>query len=111
MHEEAANFYKMWADTYMLTSILLGTAGGGLNIILGFVDSQAFMFAQIGLGMVDLTSITIITISNKLKLKELLMKYQEYSSRFDNLQRVIQAALVLLRMDDSSYASREDFLK
>ncbi len=64
MHEEAANFYKMWADTCMLTSIILSSAGGGLIIILGSVDPLAFVLAQIGLGMVVLTSTAIITISN-----------------------------------------------
>lgn len=111
MHEEAANFYKMWADTCMLTSIILSSAGGGLNIILGSVDPLAFVFAQIGLGVVVLTSTAIITISKQLKLEELVIKHQEYSARFDDLHRVIQAELVLLRMNDSSYASREDFLK
>ncbi len=111
MHEEAANFSKMWADTCMLTGIILSSAGGGLNIILGSVDPLAFVFAQIGLGVVVLTSTAIITISKELKLEELVIKHQEYSARFDDLHRVIQAELVLLRMNDSSYASREDFLK
>ncbi len=111
MQEEAANFYKMWADTCMLTGIILSSAGGGLNIILGSVDPLAFVFAQIGLGVVVLTSTAIITISKQLKLEELVIKHQEYSARFDDLHRVIQAELVLLRMNDSSYASREDFLK
>ncbi len=58
-----------------------------------------------------MTSTAIITISKQLKLEELVIKHQEYSARFDDLHRVIQAELVLLSMNDSSYASREDFLK
>ena len=73
MHEEAANFLKMWADTCMLTGIILSSAGGGLNIILGSVDSLAFVFAQIGFGVVVLTSTAIITISKQLKLEELVI--------------------------------------
>ena len=95
----------------MLTGIILSTAGGGLNILLGSVDSLAFVFAQIGLGVVVLTITAIITISKQLKLDELVIKHKEYSAKFDDLHRVIQAALVLLRMNDTSYASREDFLK
>ena len=40
-----------------------------------------------------------------------MIKHQKYSARFDGLHRVIQAELVLLRMNDRSYESREDFLK
>ena len=112
MHEEAANFYKMWSDTCMLTGIILSSAGGGLNIILGSVDPLAFVFAQIGLGVVVLTSTGILTASKQLKLDECVIKHQEYSARFKSLHRTfIQSELVLLRVNDSSYASREDFLK
>jgi len=111
IHEEAANFYKMWADSCMLTSIILSTAGGSLNIILGSVDPLVFVFAHIGLGAVVLTSTALLTISKQLKLDELVIKHQEYSARFEDLHRVIQDESVLLTMNDSSYANREDFLK
>ena len=96
MHEEASNFYKAWSDSCMLTSIILGSFSGGLNVILGAVDPLAFMFAQIGLGVVVLTSTGILTASKQLKLDECVIKHQEYSSRFKYLHRTIQAELVLL---------------
>ena len=111
MHEEAAIFLKNVVDTYLLTNIILSTAGGGLNNILGSVYLLAFVFAQVELGVVVLISTAIITISKQSTLEELVIKHQEYSARFDDLNRVIQAELVLLRMDDGSYASRKDFLK
>ena len=73
----------------MLTDISLISAGGGLNIISGSVDHVAFAFAQIGLGVVVLTSTAILTMSKHLKLEELVIKYQEYLARFDDLHRVI----------------------
>ena len=68
----------------MPTGIILSSACGGLNIILGSVDPLAFVFAQIGLEVVLLTITAIITISKLLKLEELLIKHQNYSARFDN---------------------------
>jgi hypothetical protein len=70
----------------MLTGIILSTAGGGLNIIVGSVDPLAFVFAQIGLGVVVLTSTAIITISKQLKLDELVIKDKEYSAPFRHIE-------------------------
>jgi len=96
MHEEAANFYKAWTNSCMLTSIILGSFSGALNVILGAVDPLEFIFSQIGLGVVVLTSTGIRTASKQLKSDECIIKHQEYSAKFENLHMTIQDKLVML---------------
>ena len=98
----------------MIMSIINGTTSSILNIILGVLDPVQLIvvsLSQVLLGLTRLRATVIMTISKQLDLDALGISHAEYSSKYSELHRQIRAELVLLRMNDSSFASSTDFLK
>jgi hypothetical protein len=114
LHEASGIYYKKFADTSILTAIVMGSTGSILNIVLGAIDpfsSVIINVAQIALGCSGLVATAIITASKQLELEKNMLHHIEHASKYSELHRTIQAELVLIRMNDSSYASKTDFLK
>ena len=114
LHEESAAYYKKFADTSVLTAIVMGSTGSILNIVLGAVDPFSFVFvnvAQIALGCTGLIATGIITASKQLEFEKNTLHHIEHANKYGELHRTIRAELILFHMKDSSYASKTDFLK
>ncbi len=98
----------------MICGIVLGSTGGILNIALGAIEPVSFVLvnaAQICLGAVGLISTVIITVAKQLELEANVIQHLEYKVKYSELHRMIRSELVLLKMNDSTYASNTDFLK
>ena len=98
----------------MIMSIITGTTSSILNILLGVLDHVQLVvvnLSQIVLGLTGLGDTVIMTISKQLDLDALGILHAEYSSKYSEMHRQISVELVLLRMNDSSFASSIDFLK
>jgi hypothetical protein len=114
LQEASALYYKKFAEILILSSIVLGNTGSILNIILGALDPFSFVIvnvAQIILGASGLVATVIITASKQLKLEANTLHHIEHASKYVELYRTARAELVLIRLNDSSYASKTDFLK
>jgi len=113
-HNEAASYFRKWVDASVLSSIVLGSTGSLLNVILGSIHPAHLVIvnlSQIVLGLTGLSSTVLVTLSKQLELDSNAINHSEYASKFSELHRQIRAELVLLRMNDSSHASSTDFLK
>ncbi len=65
VHEAASTYYRKWADTSMIMSIITGTASSILNIVLGVLDPVQLIvvnLSQILLGLAGLGATVIMTI-------------------------------------------------
>ena len=85
-----------------------------VNIALGAIEPVSIVLvnvAQICVGAVGLISTGIVAISKQLELEANVIQHLEYTVKNSELHRMIRSELVLLKMNDSSYASTTDFLK
>ncbi len=67
--------------------------------------------AQICLGAAGLASTAIITASRQLEFEKNALEHFEHAGKYSEIHRSIRAELVLLRMNDSAFASNTDFMK
>ena len=67
--------------------------------------------SQIRLGITGLGATIVMTLSKQLELDASAVNNSECALRYSELYRQIRAELVLLRMNDSSYASSTEYLK
>jgi hypothetical protein len=67
--------------------------------------------SQIVLGLTGLSATAIMTLSKQLELVANAINHADCASTYSELHRQIRAELVLLRMNDSSYASPTEFVK
>ncbi len=66
VHEAASTYYRKWADTSMIMSIITGTTLSILIIVLGVLDPVQVIvvnLSQIILGLTGLRATVIMTIS------------------------------------------------
>ena len=85
-----------------------------LNVVLGVIQPAHLVIvniSQIVLGLTGLSASVIMTLSKQLELDANAIRHSEYTSKYSELHRQIRSELVLLRMNDSSYASSTYFLK
>ena len=97
----------------MVTALVLGASSGLLNVVLGVLDPTTLLInvAQIVLGMTGLSATIIVQVAKQLELDANTIHRNEAALKYGELHRMIRSELVLLRRNDSSYASAEDFLK
>jgi hypothetical protein len=98
----------------MIMSVITGTTSSILNIVLGVLDPVQLVvvnLSQILLGLTGLGATVKMTISKQLDLDALGILHGEYASKYNELHRQIRSEFMLLRMNDSSFASSTDFLK
>jgi hypothetical protein len=114
VHGAALTYYMKWDDTFLIMRVITGTTSSILNIVLGVLEPVHLVvvnLSQILLGLTGLGATVIMTIRKQLELDALGILLAEYSSRYSELHRQIRSELVLLRINDSSFASSTDFLK
>ena len=72
LHDEASKYYKRYADTCILSAIILGSTAGILNIALA-IEPISFVvvnIAQLCLGAACLASTAIITARRQLEFEK-----------------------------------------
>ncbi len=98
LHEESAAYYKKFADTGILTAIVMGSTGSILNIVLGSIDPFSFVLvndAQIALGCTGSIATGIITASRQLEFEKNTIHRIEHASKYGKLHRNRRAELIL----------------
>jgi hypothetical protein len=113
LHQDSSAYYKRAAEASMVTALLLGASSGLLNVVLGVLDPTTILInvAQIVLGMTGLSATIIVQVAKQLELDANTIHHNEAALKYSELHRMIRSELVLLRRNDSSYASAEDVLK
>jgi len=111
VHEEASCHFRKWSDVSMISSIVLGSNSSLLNIVLGSIHLVVVNLSQICLGVTGLGATVIMKLSKQMELDANAINHSEHAQRYSELYRQIRAEVVLLRMNESSYASSTDFLK
>ena len=114
LQEASAAYYKKFADISMLTAIVMGSTGSILNNVLGAIDPLSFVLiniAQITLGCTGLISTAVVWASKQLELEANTLHHLERASKYGELHRTIRSELILIHSNDSSYASKTDFLQ
>ena len=114
VHDEAASYFRKWADASMISSIVLGSTSSLLNVVLGAINPAHLVIvniSQIVLGLTGLSATVIMTLSKQLELDANAINHAEYALKYSELHRLIRSELVLIHCQDSSYASSTDFLK
>ena len=113
LHQDSSAYFKRAAEGSMVTALVLGASSGLLNVVLGVLDPTTLLInvAQIVLGMTGLSATIIVQVAKQLELDANTIHHNEAALKYGELHRMIRSELVLLRRNDSSYASAEDFLK
>ena len=114
LHGAARSYYKSLADTSIISAVVLGSTGGLMNILLGVIDPKleaAINIGQIALGVTGLVSAGIVSVSNQLGWTQKHQLHEEYTARFSEVVRMINSEETLFHLNDSSYASRGDFIR
>jgi hypothetical protein len=114
MHEAAADYYGKFAETSAISAIVLGSTTSLLNVVFGVLDPVSFIVVnvlQITLGLTGLMSTVIISVARQLELDANKVHHAETALKYGELHRMIRAETVLLRTNESSWASGNDFLK
>ena len=114
LHEEARAYYKNLADSSTIAAVVLGSTGGLMNILLGVIDTQfseTINIGQVVLGVTGLISAGIVSLANQLGWHQKHQLHEEYTSRYSEVVRMINSEETLFRLEDSTFASRADFIK
>ncbi len=96
----------------MVIALMMGASPGLFNVVLGALDSTTILIkvAQIVLGMAGLSVTISIPVAKQLELDANNL-HHEAALGYGELHRMIRNETILLRRNDSSYASAGDFLK
>ena len=114
LHEAARSYYKSLADNSLVSAVSLGMVGGILNICLGIVDNRYQSVINVGQvvpGSTSIVSAGIISICNQLGWPQKHQLHEEYSARYGDVCRMINSEEILMTLNDSTYASRGDFIR
>ena len=117
LHEAARAYYKSLADSSIITAVVIGSTGSLLNILLGVVPNSTALsssFVNVGqvvLGAAGLVSAGIVSIATQLGWTQKNQLHEEYTSRYSEVVRMINSEETLFRLNDSTYASRGDFIR
>ena len=71
VHDEAASYFRKWADASMISSIVLGSTSSLLNVVLGSIHPAHFVIMNIShivLGLTGLLATIIMILSKQLEL-------------------------------------------
>jgi hypothetical protein len=116
LHEAAATHFSGRSDAGLVTAVVLGSAGGLLNILLGAVSAEygggaAVNISQVALGCVGVASAAIMSLSKQLGWETRAHAHAEYASHYGELARLISSERTLSKLNDSSFASVGDLIK
>lgn len=116
LHEAARAHYSGRSDASLITAVVLGSAGGLINILLGAVSPEysagaAVNVSQVALGFASVVSAAIISASKQLGWETKAHQHGEYASHYGELARLINSERTLAIMNDSTFASVGDLIK
>lgn len=114
LHEAASAHFSGRSDVSLISAVLLGSAGGLVNILLGAVSAQngpVVNVSQVVLGCASVMSAAIISTSKQLGWDSKAHKHAEYAAQYGELARMINSERTLAVLNDSSFASAGDLIK
>ena len=113
LHEAAKAHFSRWSDTGLITAVVMGSAGGLVNILLGSTSGTGAVIngSQIALGIVSVFSAAIMSLSKQLGWESRAHTHAEYAGHYSELARLISSERALARLNDSSFASVGDLIK
>ena len=78
--EAAKAHFSSWSDTGLITAVVMGSAGGLVNILLGSTSGTGAVIneSQIALGIVSVFSAAIMSSSKQLGWESLAHTHAEY---------------------------------
>ena len=112
LHQDSSANYKKEVEASMMAALVLGASTGLLNVVLGAFDPTTILInvAQIVPRMTDELSATIIVqVAKQLDLDANNLHHNETALKYGELYIMIRSEMVLLRRNESSYSSAEDF--
>ena len=116
LHEAARAHFARMADAGLITAVVLGSAGGLINILLGAVSAEygagaALNISQVALGAISVISAAIISAAKQLQWEALAHQHGETAMHYAELARMINSERTLARIADSGFASIGDLIK
>ena len=114
LHEAAASHFSGRSDTGLITAVVLGSAGGVINILLGAVSAEyggVINGSQVALGAVSVASAAIMSVSKQLGWDSRAHTHAEYAGHYSELARLITSERALARLNDSTFASVGELIK
>ena len=116
LHDAACKYYSALSDAGLITAVLMGSAGGLINILLGAVSAEygsgaVINISQVALGFVSILSAAIVSVGKQLGWEQLSHTHAEYAAHYGELARLIGAERTLARISDSAFASVGDLIK
>lgn len=116
LHEAARAHFSGRSDASLILAVVLGSAGGLINILLGAVSPEyaaggAVNVSQVALGFASVVSAAIISASKQLGWETKAHQHGEYASHYGELARLINSERTLALLDDSTFASVGDLIK
>ena len=113
LHEAARAHYAGLSDAGLITAVVLGSAGGLINILLGAVSAAgaAINISQVALGSISIVSATIISAAKQLQWETKALQHGETAMHYGELVRIVNSERTLARISDSGFASIGDLIK
>ena len=114
LHEAARAHFKRLADIGALSAIALASVGGFVNILLGVADVEyvnTVNIAQVVIGVTGLASAGVVSASKQLAWETKHERHESYVAMYGEVVRMINSEETLVKLNDSSYSSRGEFIK
>jgi hypothetical protein len=102
------------SDAGLITAVVLGSAGGLVNILLGAVSAEygsVINGSQVALGCVSVDSAAIMSVSKQLGWDSRAHTHAEYAGHYSELARLITSERALARLHYSTSASIRELVK
>lgn len=117
LHEAASAHFSGRSDAGLITAVVLGSAGGLINILIGAAGPElggaaaAVNISQVALGCASVVSAAIVSAAKQLGWESKAHKHGEYACHYGELSRLINSERTLAILNDSSFASVGDLIK
>ncbi len=117
LHEAASAHFSGRSDFGLITAVVLGSAGGLINILIGAAGPElggaaaVVNISQVALGCASVLSAAIISAAKQLGWESKAHKHGEYACHYGELARLINSERTLAILNDSSFASVGDLIK
>ncbi len=113
LHEAARVHYTRMSDGGLVTTVVLGSAGGLISILLGAGSATGadLNISQVALGCIGIVSAAIISAAKQLQWEAKALLHGETAMRYGELARMINRERTLARIVDSGFASVGDLIK
>jgi hypothetical protein len=117
LHEAASAHFSGRSNAGLITAVVLGSAGGLINILIGAAGPElggaaaAVNISQVALGCASVVSAAIVSAAKQLGWESKAHKHGEYACHYGELARLINTERTLAILNDSSFASVGDLIK